>query len=76
MSQMGLEEVFNWVKEQAGYVLMIVLIVVVLVTAAKRAWIAMLGAVIGIAFVGIFIVNPNVIVNLSEWFGEKLKLGA
>ncbi|WP_394237476.1 hypothetical protein [Niallia oryzisoli] len=73
---MGLEEVFNWVKEQAGYVLMIVLIVVVLVTAAKRAWIAMLGAVIGIAFVGIFIVNPNVIVNLSEWFGEKLKLGA
>ncbi|KAA9014914.1 hypothetical protein [Niallia endozanthoxylica] len=73
---MGLEEIFNWVKEQAGYVLMIVLIVVVLVTAAKRAWIAMLGAVIGIAFVGIFIVNPNVIVNLSEWFGEKLKLGA
>ena len=73
---MGLEEVFNWVKEQAGYVLMIVLIVVILVTAAKRAWIAMLGAVIGIAFVGIFIVNPNVIVELSEWFGEKLNLGA
>jgi uncharacterized membrane protein len=73
---MGLEEVFNWVKEQAGYVLMIVLIVVILVTAAKRAWIAMLGAVIGIAFVGIFIVNPNVIVDLSEWFGEKLNLGA
>lgn len=73
---MGLEEVFNWVKEQAGYVLMIVLIVVILVTAAKRAWIAMIGAVIGIAFVGIFIVNPNVIVDLSEWFGEKLNLGA
>jgi uncharacterized membrane protein len=73
---MGLEELFNWVKEQAGYVLMMVLIVVILVTAAKRAWIAMIGALIGIAFVGIFIVNPNVIVNLSEWFGEKLSLGA
>ena len=73
---MGLEELFNWVKEQAGYVLMMVLIVVILVTAAKRAWIAMIGALIGIAFVGIFIVNPNVIVDLSEWFGEKLSLGA
>ena len=73
---MGLEELFNWVKEQAGYVLMMVLIVVILVTAAKRAWIAMIGALIGIAFVGIFIVNPTVIVDLSEWFGEKLSLGA
>jgi hypothetical protein len=73
---MGLEELFNWVKEQAGYVLMMVLIVVILITAAKRAWIAMIGALIGIAFVGIFIVNPTVIVDLSEWFGEKLSLGA
>jgi uncharacterized membrane protein len=73
---MGLEELFNWVKEQAGYVLMIVLIIVILITAAKRAWIAMLGALIGIAFVGIFVANPNVITDLSEWLGEKLNLGA
>lgn len=73
---MGLEEIFNWVKEQAGYVLMIVLIIVILVTAAKRAWIAMMGAIVGLAFVGIFIVNPTVIVDLAEWFGSKLNIGA
>lgn len=73
---MGLEEVFNWIKEQAGYVLMIVLIIVILVTAAKRAWIALMGAIVGLAFVGIFIVNPTVIVDLAEWFGDKLRIGA
>lgn len=72
---MSLQGIFEWVKEQAQYGLFIALIILVLVTAVKRAWIAMIGALIGLAFVGIFIISPDIIVNLAEWLGGKLNIG-
>jgi uncharacterized membrane protein len=72
---MSLQGVFEWIKEQAQYGLFIALIVLILVTAAKRAWIAMIGSLLGLAFVGIFILNPDVINTLATWLGGKLDIG-
>lgn len=73
---MGLESFFDWFKEQAGYVLFIVLIIGIFVTGGvKRAWIAMIGGVIiGCAFIGVFIISPDIIKNISEFATEKLSL--
>lgn len=72
---MSLQGVFEWIKEQAQYGLFIALIVLILVTAVKRAWIAMIGSLLGLAFVGIFILNPDVINTLATWLGGKLDIG-
>ena len=48
---MDLSTLFEWLKEQAGYVLMIIGIIIILVTAAQRRWTAMIGAIIAIAFI-------------------------
>lgn len=72
---MGLEGVFVWVMEQARYLLFIALIGIILYTAFKRAWIAMAGALLGLAFVGIFIINPEILIGISEWFTTRLNLG-
>lgn len=74
--KMSLQGIFEWIKEQAQYGLFIALIFLILLTGVKRAWIAMIGAVIGLAFVGIFILNPNIITNLAQWLGGRLNLGA
>lgn len=70
----SLQGVFEWIKQQAQYGLFILLIIVVLYCAAKRAWIAMIGAIIGLAVVGIFILNPNIISNIATWFGGLLNM--
>lgn len=72
---MGLEGVFTWIMEQARYLLFIALIAIILFTAVKRAWLAMAGALVGLAFVGIFIINPEILIGISEWFTGALNLG-
>lgn len=72
---MTLEALFEWFKEQVQYVLFFTLIVVLIVTGYRRAWLAMIGSLIGLAFIGIFIFNPDAIRPVSEWLGEKLNLG-
>ncbi|GGA56287.1 hypothetical protein GCM10007416_31880 [Kroppenstedtia guangzhouensis] len=72
---MTLATLFDWFKEQVQYVLFGVMIVVLLVTAYKRAWIMMIGALVGIAFIGVFVFNPDIIENVSEWLAEKLDIG-
>ncbi|PRX40914.1 hypothetical protein CLV97_110106 [Planifilum fimeticola] len=72
---MTLEALFEWFKEQVQYVLFFTLIVVLIVTGYRRAWIAMIGSLIGLAFIGVFVFNPDVIRPVSEWLGEKLNLG-
>jgi len=71
----GLEGLFSWIQEQVKYVLFIALFIALIVTAFQRAWIAMVGVIIGLAFVGIFIINPDVIVELGNWFSDKLRIG-
>lgn len=70
----SLQGFFTWIQQQAQYGLFIVLIILILVFAAKRAWIAMVGAIIGLAGVGIFILNPDVISDLALWLGDKLNI--
>lgn len=72
---MDLAGLFDWVKEQATYILFIILIIGVLVLAFKRAWIQMVGLIIGLAVVGIFIANPNVITDVADWLSSKISLG-
>lgn len=72
---MDLSGLFEWVKEQATYILFIILIIGVLVLAFKRAWIQMVGLIIGLAVVGIFIANPNVITDVADWLSTKVSIG-
>lgn len=72
---MSLESLFDWFKEQVQIVLLAVLIIALIVTGAKRAWIAMIGALVGIAFIGVFVFNPDLIQNVSEWMAGKLDIG-
>ena len=71
---MGLEGLFDWILEQARYLLFIALIAIILITGFKRAWIAMAGGILGLTVVGIFILNPEILTNLSEWATERLNL--
>lgn len=72
---MGLETLFDWGKEQAKYVLFLGLFVVLIVTAFKRAWIAMIGAFVGLSFIAIFIANPEVIIDVGDWISRTLSIG-
>ncbi len=71
---MSVSGLFNWFSTEIKYVLFIALFVLLIVTAFKRAWIAMVGVLIGLAFIGIFIVNPNAILSLSQWLASKLSI--
>lgn len=70
----SLQGIFQWLQTQAQYALFIVLILLILVFAAKRAWIAMIGAIVGLAGVGIFILNPDIISEMATWLGDKLNM--
>lgn len=72
---MGLGSLADWFQEQAKYVLFIGLFIVLIVTAFKRAWIAMIGAFVGLAFISIFIMNPEVITDVGDWISRTLKIG-
>lgn len=72
---MDLGSTSTWVQSQGKYLLYIVAIVLILVTGFKRAWIAMIGVVIGLIFVGIFVNSPSTITNLATWLQGKIKLG-
>jgi len=72
---MSLQGFFEWFTTEVKYVLFMVLIIVVLVTAYKRAWIAMIGSLVGLAFIGIFVLEPERLLNLSAWLGDKLNMG-
>jgi nicotinamide riboside transporter PnuC len=72
---MSLQGFFEWFTSEVRYVLFIILIIVVLVTAYKRAWIAMIGSLVGLAFIGIFVLDPNKLLAISEWLGSKLSIG-
>ncbi|MEN1969687.1 hypothetical protein WMZ97_16615 [Lentibacillus sp. N15] len=72
---MGLAEFFSWAQDQIKYALFLVLFVLLIITAFKRAWIALIGVLIGLSFLAIFIVNPDMLINLGQWFSSKLRLG-
>lgn len=72
---MSLSGLFEWFTAEIKYALFIAFFVLLLVTAFKRAWIALIGVVIGMAVIGIFIVDPEIIISISEWLTDKLNFG-
>ena len=72
---MSLEGLFTWFSAEIKWALFIVLLGLMIVTAFKRAWIAMIGILVGMAFIGIFIVNPETLITLSEWLSGLLGIG-
>lgn len=72
---MGLGSLFDWFQEQVKYVLFFALLVALIYTAFQRAWIAMVGVIVGLAFIAIFIIQPEMIVDLGTWLSEKVRLG-
>lgn len=72
---MDLSGLFDWVKEQAMYILFIGVIIGALVLGFKRAWIQLVGLIIGFGIIAIFISNPNVITDIADWLGDKVDIG-
>lgn len=72
---MSLAGLFDWFSNEIKIALFIVLFIVLIVTAFKRAWIAMIGSIVGLAFIGMFIVEPELLTNVSEWLTDKLAVG-
>lgn len=71
---MGLAGIATWVQEQAGYLLAIAVLGVILICAFKRAWVLMAGAILALAIVGIFVANPDSILKISTFIAEKTQL--
>jgi len=72
---MDLSGLFDWFKEQAMYILFIGVIIGALVLGFKRAWIQLVGLIIGFGIIAIFISNPNVITDIADWLGDKVNIG-
>ncbi|MER1987469.1 MAG: hypothetical protein ABS948_16445 [Solibacillus sp.] len=72
---MDISGLFDWVKEQAMYILFIGVIIGALVLGFKRAWIQLVGLIIGFGIIAIFISNPNVITDIADWLGDKVDIG-
>lgn len=71
---MSLQGVFEWLSGEVKWGLFIVLLIMLIVTAFKRAWIAMVGVIIGMAFIGMFIVKPQLIITIATWLTGLLGL--
>lgn len=72
---MDITSLFDWFKGQVEIVLYMVIIGLLLFTAWKRAWILMVGVLLGGAFIAIFVANPNMITTLGQWMSNKLSMG-
>jgi len=72
---MDLSGLFDWIKEQAMYILFIGVIIGALVLGFKRAWIQLVGLIVGFGIIAIFISNPNVITDIADWLGDKVNIG-
>ncbi|TMN20857.1 TcpD family membrane protein [Lentibacillus cibarius] len=72
---MSFQPLFNWFTEEIQYVLFFIIIVLLMVAVFKRAWLFAVGVLIAGSIIGIFVLNPDLILRLSEWFSKKLKIG-
>lgn len=70
----GLSGWSDWFQEQGKYALFIATIVLSIIFGFKRQWLGLLGALVGLAIIGIFILDPNVITHVSEFVSQKFGL--
>ena len=72
---MGLEGLFSWFQTQVKYALFIVLFILLIATAYKRAWLALVGAIVMLSFLAIFVIKPDMLISIGSWLSDILKLG-
>lgn len=72
---MGLGTLFDFIQEQMRYVLYIIMFIAITYTAFKRAWIAMIGVILGLAFFAIFIDKPEILSSLGIWMNKMINIG-
>ncbi|MFS0815422.1 TcpD family membrane protein [Lysinibacillus sp. 1P01SD] len=69
---MSLKSFYDWFMQQIEYIILIVFIVLLIGTAYKRAWIAMVGVIIGIGFIAIFIFFPDTLKTIATWVKDMV----
>ncbi|WP_193065431.1 hypothetical protein [Oceanobacillus oncorhynchi] len=72
---MSLSGLKDWIIDQVEILLIIGFVIVVIICAYKRAWIMLGACIIGFTFIGIFVNDPDILLNLSEWLNDKVKIG-
>lgn len=69
-----LQSVFDWGSAQIEFVLFIVMFIMLLFFAFKRAWIALISTIVGLAVLAIFVANPVILITLAEWLARRLSM--
>lgn len=72
---MDIQGLYTWFSGQVSWALYIVLLILLIVTAFKRAWIAMIGVIVGMAVIGMFVINPTIIESVASWLSGLINLG-
>lgn len=73
-SEFGVKNLFDWVQDQAKWLLFGAFIILLLVTMVKRAWVGAVGLCVGFALVGVFVLKPDSLLGLSRWLSDMLSL--
>ncbi|MBG9730758.1 hypothetical protein ABD87_14750 [Lysinibacillus sphaericus] len=71
---MSFEPLYTWFLEQINYIVIMIVLGLMAWCAFKRAWIMAFSVLIVGAIIGIFIWNPTMLKNISEWFGGMFGL--
>ncbi|MBC1399911.1 hypothetical protein [Listeria fleischmannii] len=58
---------YEWFSGELRWIFLIAVIVVVCICAFKRSIIGFVMSAIGLIVVGMFVVNPDLILDLAEW---------
>lgn len=73
--KLTLAGVFEWFAAQIKYILFFGMLILLIVSAFRRAWITLFASLIGVAFIGIFVITPDIILTISEWLSGLLNMG-
>lgn len=68
-----LDKLTNWGGAQLDAVLYIIMFVLLIYFAFKRAWIMLFTTILALAFIAVFVSDPTMLIKLAEWLAQKLK---
>ena len=71
---MSIQGLYTWLAGEAKWAIFIVLIVVLIVTAYKRAWLEAIGTLVGLSLMAVIIVKPDLILSVGSWLGGLIGL--
>lgn len=72
---MSVKGFYDFLQGEMKYVLFIILFFLIAYTVYKRAWVALVGSILGLALVGIFIVDPEILLSLGGWMKDIFNIG-